>query len=104
MQVKLTLTVADVVKDITKELSERQQVILKIIQDNPTETVAEMSYKTGVAPRTVIRELSVLQELGILTREGGRKEDHWVINVNKTNIFDKPNDQRKPVHFGMARK
>lgn len=82
MQVKLILTIEtkDVTKDVTKELSERQILILELIAENAMATISEMSQKTGVAPRTIIRDIEHLQSLGILVRIGGRKEGQWKIN------------------------
>ena len=76
----------DVVKDVVKELSERQKIILDFITEDPALTAKEMSErmsgKTGVVPRTIQRDLAELQAKGIITREGGRKEGKWVI-INK---------------------
>lgn len=66
-------------KDDTKELSERQQVILALIQKNDTITINEMIQKTNVSSVTIKRDLSLLQERNIIKREGGRKQGHWVI-------------------------
>jgi len=41
-----------------------------------------MAQKVKVSEKTIKRELAVLQENGILTRKGGRKEGRWVI-LNK---------------------
>ena len=77
----------DVVKDVVKELSERQKIILDFITENPALTAKEMSErmsermseKTGIVPRTIQRDLAELQAKGIISREGGRKEGKWVI-------------------------
>lgn len=73
-------------KDVVKELSERQKIILDFITENPALTAKEMSErmseKTGIVPRTIQRDLAELQTKGIITREGGRKEGKWVI-INK---------------------
>ena len=81
MQVKLILTIEtkDVTKDVTKELSERQRIILGMITEDSFVTISEMSLKTEVATRTIIRDLDELQAMGILVRIGGRKEGHWEI-------------------------
>ena len=73
----------DVTKDVTKEPSERQQFILKMIKEDAFVTIPEMSLKTGMATRTIKRDIEMLQNIGLLVREGGRKEGHWVI-VNKS--------------------
>ena len=86
LQVKLILRLRDsenvtkdVTKDVTKELSERQQIILQLILENDTITTSEMSQKTGVVRMTISRDIEALQKAGILRREGGRKDGHWVI-------------------------
>lgn len=72
----------DVTKDVTKELSERQKLILEMVDEDAFVTISEMSLKTGVATRTIIRDIEELQSKGILIRVGGRKEGHWVIVNN----------------------
>ena len=83
MQVKLTLYFendpVNGVKDGVKELSEVQRVIVDEIRRNPSITTNEMAQKTGVKFRTLQRYISQLQTLGILVREGGRKDGYWVV-------------------------
>jgi len=38
-----------------------------------------MSLKTGVATRTIKRDIENLQSSGILTRKGGRKDGEWIV-------------------------
>ena len=82
-EVELVLPVsamtANVVKDVVKELTDRQQVILELIKENPSLSASEMSQKIGMVIRTIQRDLASLHEKGILTREGGRKDGKWVI-------------------------
>lgn len=60
---------------------------MEIISANPSlsaraisERMSEkMSEKTQVVDRTVERDIAKLKKMGVLTREGGRKEGHWVI-------------------------
>ena len=70
-------------KDDTKQLSERQQLIVQMIQEDDTITINEMAQKANVAEITIKRELATLQEKDILTREGGRKDGRWVILKSK---------------------
>ena len=82
MQVKLTLHIdskKDVTKDVTKDLTDRQRIILDLIRENKNLTIAEMSQKTNVTERTIKRDIATLQELGIILREGGRKDGSWAI-------------------------
>ena len=60
-----------------KELSKRQNDIIDLISANDRITIAEMTEKTGVSEKTVRRDLSQLQAMGILRRVGGRKNGCW---------------------------
>ena len=71
--------IEDVPKDVPKELSERQNIILDLIKENPLVTIPEMSLKTGVVARTVKRDIEYLQAKGVIVRKGGRKEGYWKI-------------------------
>jgi predicted HTH transcriptional regulator len=91
LQVKMTLKIPenvlkesrnvlkDVLKDVPKELSERQIVIINLIRENIHLTAKEMSYKLSVSLKTIQRELAMLIEKGILVRVKGRKNGHWEI-------------------------
>ena len=70
---------ANVGKDDPKELSERQVLIIGLIKENDLITIQQITQKTKVSEKTIKREFATLQEKGILTREGGRKESRWVI-------------------------
>ena len=84
-EVELVLPVlastTNVVKDVVKELTDRQRVIIDLIRENPSLSASEMSQKTGMVTRTIQRDLASLHEKGILTREGGRKDGKWVIII-----------------------
>lgn len=77
----------DGVKDGVKELSEIQMIIISEIQKFPSITTSELAQKIDVKFRTLQRHISQLQSLGILTREGGRKEGHWVIIKDRETPF-----------------
>ena len=84
MQVKLTLYLEneinqDGVKDGVKEISDIQENILSEIQKNPSITTNELAQKTGIKFRTLQRYISQLQTLGLLAREGSRKDGYWVV-------------------------
>lgn len=66
-------------KDDPKELTERQSLMLKLIEEDDLITIQLMTQKMKVSEKTIKRELAALQEKGILTREGGRKGGRWVI-------------------------
>ena len=71
----------DGLKDILKKVSDRQRLILLLIKTNELITIKEMTQKVKVSEKTIKRELATLQELGILTREGDRKDGRWEILV-----------------------
>lgn len=73
----------DGVKDGVKELSEIQNIIISEIQKLPSITTSELAQKIDVKFRTLQRYISQLQSLGVLAREGGRKEGHWVIITDR---------------------
>ncbi len=83
----------DGTKDAPKELTDRQKVIIEMIVADPflsakaiSEKMSEkMSEKEGTNERTIERDIAKLKKLGILTREGGRKEGKWVIKTNDNN-------------------
>ena len=71
------------IKDGTKELTKRQEVILNLIRQDETVTSSDLTQKTGLSQRTLMRELATLHKKGFLAREGGRKEGKWVVKMNQ---------------------
>ena len=68
-------------KDDPKELSERQKLMLKEMNTNDTITIQEMTQKINVSEKTIKLEIALLQGMGALIREGGRKEGRWVVLI-----------------------
>ena len=66
-------------KDDTKQLTDRQQIILDLIREDETITISQMIQKIQVSEITIKRELSILKKMGVLERIGGRKEGKWLI-------------------------
>ena len=66
-------------KDSPKEISERQMLMLKEMDVNDTVTIQEMTQKMKVSEKTIKREIALLQGMGALVREGGRKEGRWIV-------------------------
>ncbi|MBR1493111.1 MAG: DeoR family transcriptional regulator [Bacteroidaceae bacterium] len=52
------------------KLTERQQKILNLIKESPTITSRQMSETLSVSQRTIKRDLSAMQKIGVLKREG----------------------------------
>ena len=75
----------DFIKDFIKEnraqVSERQEKMLFMIADDEALTSQKIAQKTGVSQRTILKDLTKLQDLRILARDGGRKGGTWVIVV-----------------------
>ena len=69
----------DIHKDDTKQLTDRQHIILDLICEDDTITISQMIQKIQVSEITIKRELSILKKMGILERIGGRKEGKWLI-------------------------
>ena len=63
-------------------LTNRQRVIISIIQSNPYVSVKQMSVTLSVAQRTVERDLAVMQRSGIIRHEGSDKAGIWVVLEN----------------------
>lgn len=78
-----TFAVSSFTKDSTRELSERQKLVLKLLSKNGNLTSQKISQKISqkdsISPRTVIADMKVLQEQGYIIREGGRKFGHWKV-------------------------
>ena len=64
------------------EITERQALIISMIQDNPNIGRIEMSTKLGVNEKTIRRDLEDLKEKRIIVRIGGRKDGHWEILID----------------------
>jgi len=61
------------------KLTERQRKILDLIKESPTITGKQMSETLSVSQRTIERDLSAMQKIGVLRREGKDNDDFWVI-------------------------
>ena len=64
------------------KLTERQQKILNLVKENPALTGKQMSETVSVSQRTIERDLSALQKLCVLKREGKDNDGVWVVAFN----------------------
>ena len=71
--------IKDFIKEKSSQVSERQEKILFMIANDETLTSQKIAQKTGVTQRTILSDLNKLQTMGILARDGGRKDGSWVI-------------------------
>ena len=77
-----TPNVGDNVGDVSEmKLTERQQKILNLIKESPTIAGKQMSKALSVSQRTIERDLSALQKLGVLKREGKDNDGIWIISL-----------------------
>ena len=66
-------------------LTERQQKILQLLNENVALNVAtnvalnsnDLAEKLGVSRKTIERDMTVLQEKGLVQRVGSNKTGHW---------------------------
>jgi len=61
------------------KLTERQQKILNLVKESPTITGRQMSETLSVSQRTIERDLSAIQKIGILKHEGKDNDGIWII-------------------------
>lgn len=75
----------DVTNDVTKKLTERQRLILEVLPFGVTENVTKKVGVTTVAlarqfkkdPRTIKRDMRVLQEQGLIEHVGPTNGGYW---------------------------
>ena len=61
------------------KLTERQQKILNLIKVSPTITGKQMSETLSVSQRTIERDLSTLQKIGVLKHKGKDNDGVWIV-------------------------
>ncbi len=61
------------------KLTNRQRVIVSIIQSNPAVSAKQMSETLSVTSRTIERDLSAMQKAGIIRHEGTDNAGVWVV-------------------------
>ena len=61
------------------KLTVRQQKMLNLIKESPTITGKKMSEILSVSQRTIERDISALQKIGVLKREGKDNDGVWII-------------------------
>ena len=62
-----------------RKLTERQHKILNLIKESPKITGKQMSETLSVSQRTIERDLSALQKLGVLKHEGKDNDGVWIV-------------------------
>ncbi len=67
------------IKEDKKEKTNREELIVKILKANPNITLQEVADKIGKSLRTVKLSVKALQESGVISRAGGKRNGSWVI-------------------------
>ncbi len=77
-----TQNVGDHDGDVSEtKLTERQQIILNLVKENPAITGKQMSETLSVSQRTIERDLSALKKIGVLKREGKDNSGVWIVII-----------------------
>jgi len=63
------------------QITEIQRDILSAITKRPTITMEELSSKFNVGRSSIYKNLKILKEQGILTREGRKNDGKWIIKI-----------------------
>ncbi len=79
-----TVNVGDNDGDVSEtKITDRQQKILDLIKESPTISGRQMSETLSVSQRTIERDLSTLQKMGILKHEGKDNDGMWVVSIQR---------------------
>jgi len=54
--------------------------IINAIKEDPSGTINQISERTGIARRTLIRHMGFMRKKGRIERIGGKRYGHWQIN------------------------
>ena len=65
------------------KLSEREQKLMSLIEKHPNLTRKELADQLSCSDSTVKRELKILSDIGLIKREGARKNGRWIITKNE---------------------
>ena len=65
--------------DFTVKLSEREQIIVKLLKVNPNLNASELAEKLSVTRQTINNQIKSLKAKGIIVRIGSDKTGHWEV-------------------------
>ena len=72
---------------ITTELSEAEQIIFNLIQNNEGISKTEMALRLGKSEKTVQRIISSLKQKNLIAREGSNKAGYWrILSINRESL------------------
>lgn len=71
------INVPNVKKQIFDEYDEK---ILRIMRENSSVKVSEISKRIGVGTTTITKRIRRLREQGMIERAGSKKDGRWMVN------------------------
>ena len=67
---------------VIEKLTERQQTIINLIKQQNSTTQPEIARMANVGKTTIYKEMKHLMDMGIIQREGARKDGKWIITIS----------------------
>lgn len=67
---------------VIEKLTERQQTIINLIKQQNSITQPEIARMANVGKTTIYKEMKHLMDMGIIQREGARKDGKWIITIS----------------------
>lgn len=65
--------------ELSENMSERENLIVEILRNNPNITLQEVATTIGKSLRTIKMSIKTLQERGVVRHVGGKKNGYWQI-------------------------
>jgi ATP-dependent DNA helicase RecG len=63
-----------------KEFGINDKQLLLTLDENPSLTASDISERIGVSPRAIEKQIKKFKDLGVICRQGSRKNGLWIIN------------------------
>ena len=63
-----------------KEFGINDKQLLLTLDENPALTVSDISERIGLSPRAIEKQIKKFKDLGVICRQGSRKNGLWIIN------------------------
>ncbi len=54
--------------------------LLLTLDENPSLTASDISERIGLSPRAIEKQIKKFKDLGVICRQGSRKNGLWIIN------------------------
>ena len=75
----INATINATIKSEEKKLTKTKAEILELIQRDENITVDQLAELTEKHRATIVRNLNLLQKIGVIERIGSRKTGHWKV-------------------------